>query len=162
MSSFNQAENPFLVSTVTPIGLAAFYVGSLYVWPTKHDRDHPETIKRRFLSAAFVTIFSPFFVLYFGAPHLLNKYSLAHILGLKLEGLLPAVLYPLGLTIVLFLGPTVVMLCDSRFMFYCRSPVFWKHNLQDWIWWRNQIVAPFSEEFTFRQGSIFCIIATYI
>ena len=29
-------------------------------------------------------------------------------------------------------------------------PMFWRQSAQDWIWWRNHVVAPFSEEFTFR------------
>jgi prenyl protein peptidase len=33
--------------------LSFIYVGSLYVWRTDLDRDHPKTIKRRFLSAFF-------------------------------------------------------------------------------------------------------------
>ena len=28
--------------------------------------------------------------------------------------------------------------------------MFWRQSLRDWIWWRNHVVAPFSEEFTFR------------
>ena len=53
------------------------------VWPTKHDRDHPDTIKRRFISAAFMMVVSPLFVAAFGAPHLLANYTLVEILGLR-------------------------------------------------------------------------------
>lgn len=157
---FNQADNPFLVSTITPILLAAFYVGSLYVWSNRHDRDHPDTIKRRFISAAFVTIFSPTFVLFFGSPNLLAKFSLSHILGLRLEGLFAASVYPVLLTVILFLGPTVVLFTDARFTSFFSLDV-WKQNFQDWIWWRNQIVAPFSEEFTFRACMIPILLGYY-
>jgi len=160
MGGYNQEDNPFLVSSLTPVFLAAFYVGSLYVWPTKHDRDHPDTIKRRFISAAFVTVFSPVFLVYFGAPHLLNKYSIPEIVGFRLNGLVAALFYPLVLTIILFLGPTVVMLTDSRFLSFC-CPAVWKQNLQDWIWWRNHIVAPFSEEFTFRACMVPILLGYY-
>lgn len=33
---------------------------------------------------------------------------------------------------------------------YISEPVFWFNNLRDLIWWRNHVVAPLSEEFTFR------------
>jgi len=29
--------------------LAVLYVGSLYIWSTKHNRDHPTTVKRSYL-----------------------------------------------------------------------------------------------------------------
>lgn len=29
-------------------------------------------------------------------------------------------------------------------------PEYWKHCLRDLIWWRNHVVAPFTEEYTFR------------
>lgn len=30
------------------------------------------------------------------------------------------------------------------------DPLYWYNTAQNPIWWRNQLVAPFSEEFTFR------------
>ena len=27
---------------------------------------------------------------------------------------------------------------------------YWRRSIRDWKWWRNHVVAPFSEEFTFR------------
>ena len=27
---------------------------------------------------------------------------------------------------------------------------YWRRSVRDWKWWRNHVVAPFSEEFTFR------------
>ena len=50
----------------------------------------------------------------FGSPQLLDKYSLAEIIGLRSSGLLPAVLLPLLLTLVLFLGPSAMLLLDVR------------------------------------------------
>lgn len=157
---FNQEDNPFLVSTLAPALLGISYVGSLYVWPTKHDRDHPDTIKRRFISAAFMMVVSPLFVAAFGAPHLLDKHSLPEILGLRWSGLAAATLVPLLLTAVLFLGPLVMLLSDARFRVYC-SPMFWRQSLVDWIWWRNHVVAPFSEEFTFRACMVPVLLGFY-
>ena len=119
------------------------------------------------MSAGFMTIISPVFVYQFGSPQLLDKYSLAEIIGLRSSGLLLAVLLPLLLTLVLFLGPSAMLLLDvrldtaanlrphclsslqERFRVFC-VPMFWRQSAQDWIWWRNHVVAPFSEEFTFR------------
>lgn len=50
----------------------------------------------------------------FGSPQLLDKYSLAEIIGLRSSGLLLAVLLPLLLTLVLFLGPSAMLLLDVR------------------------------------------------
>lgn len=157
---FNQEDSPMLVSTAAPFLLGLSYVSSLYVWRSNLDRDHPDTIKRRFISAAFMTVVSPFFVYMFGSPTLLAKYSLTDIIGLRWPGLLHASVLPLVLTMVLFLGPTVMLLCDERARVYC-IPMFWRQSLQDWIWWRNHVVAPFSEEFTFRACMVPVLLGYY-
>ena len=59
-----------------------------------------------------MTIISPVFVYQFGSPELLERYSLAEIIGLKTGGLLSAVLLPLLLTVILFLGPIAMLLLD--------------------------------------------------
>ena len=79
---------------------------------SSQDRDHPDTIKRRFVSAGFMTIISPVFVYQFGSPELLEKYSLAEIIGLKTAGLFCAVVLPLLLTVILFLGPIAMLVLD--------------------------------------------------
>ena len=84
----------------------------LQVWRSSQDRDHPDTIKRRFVSAGFMTIISPVFVYQFGSPELLDQYSLAEIIGLKTGGLFSAVVLPLLLTVILFLGPIAMLLLD--------------------------------------------------
>lgn len=157
---FNQTDHPMLVSTGAPFLLGLSYVASLYVWRSNLDRDHPDTIKRRFISAAFMTIVSPVFVYMFGSPELLAKYPLTEIIGLRWPGLVQASIFPLVLTMVLFLGPTVMLLCDDRFRVYC-VPMFWRQSLRDWIWWRNHVVAPFSEEFTFRACMVPVLLGYY-
>lgn len=157
---FNQTDHPLLVSTGAPFLLGISYVGSLYVWRSNQDRDHPDTIKRRFISAAFMTILSPVFVYLFGAPYLLEKYSLVEIIGVRWPGLGLATLVPLLLTMVLFLGPLVMMFFDERTKLCC-VPMYWKQCLKDWIWWRNHVVAPFSEEFTFRACMVPVLLGYY-
>ena len=58
----------------------------LQVWRSKHDRDHPDTIKRRFVSAAFMTLVSPLFVWQCGAANLLDTFSISELLGLRTAG----------------------------------------------------------------------------
>jgi len=155
-----QADHPALVATGAPFLLGVSYVASLYVWRSKHDRDHPDTIKRRFMSAAFMTLVSPLFVWQCGAANLLDTFSISELLGLRTAGLVQASLLPLLLTMILFLGPTAMLLLDERFRVFC-VPMFWKHSLQDWIWWRNHVVAPFSEEFTFRACMVPVLLGYY-
>merc|ERR1712029_1261306 len=46
------------------------------------------------------------------------------------------------------------------FRVFC-VPMFSKQSLQDWIWWRNHVVAPFSEEFTFRACMVPVLLGYY-
>ena len=76
-----------------------------------------------------MTLVSPVFVWKFGATSLLDKYSLAELIGLRttgkrpilnvniydifyILGLIQASLLPLLLTMILFLGPTAMLLLD--------------------------------------------------
>lgn len=68
---------------------------------------------------------------------------------MKRAGIFESIIYPLLLTMVLFLGP-ISMQISSNYKRFLTEPCFWKSNLNNLIWWRNHIVAPISEEFTFR------------
>lgn len=136
------------------------YVGGLYVWRSDHDRDHPETIKRRFLSAFFTSCLCPPLVYVFGDPKLLNSHSLAEVIGIKRAGLEAATILPLGLTMVLFLGPIVMLVTNDRFRWLIH-PSYWNQCLKDWIWWRNHVVAPFTEEFAFRACMVPILLGHY-
>uniref|UniRef100_V5H061 CAAX prenyl protease 2 n=2 Tax=Ixodes ricinus TaxID=34613 RepID=V5H061_IXORI len=153
--------------------LALTYVGSLYIWRTKEHRDHPSTIKKRFVSVFAIICISPLFVV-FGADlaYFKKDMTIPALLGLRLEGLAQAVLLPLALTMVLFTGPLVLHYFDGIWSLYigksssstvckpsacpsCHDPClaeprYWYSNLKNLIWLRNHIVAPLSEEFTFR------------
>jgi len=155
-------SSDLLVATGAPFLLGLSYVGSLYVWRSTKDRDHDDTIKRRFISAAFMTLISPVFVHMLGAASLLDKYSLAEVIGLRTAGLGQALVLPLLLTFVLFLGPSVMLFLEVTGIETCSSAsicwhrlrlnltFYWRRSIRDWKWWRNHVVAPFSEEFTFR------------
>lgn len=60
-----------------------------------------------------------------------------------------AVCLPLLLTIILFLGPIAMLVVTDRLKWFF-SVAYWREIVTDWVWWRNHIVAPVTEEFAFR------------
>ncbi|XP_014011089.1 CAAX prenyl protease 2 [Salmo salar] len=144
------------VSVLSCLLLACSYVGSLYVWRSDLPRDHPAVIKRRFTSVLIVSAVSPAFVwawkMYTGV---MSGPSLLALMGIRFEGLIPAIILPLLLTMVLFVGPLIqlAMDCPWGFMDGIRvtfDPWFWALCLSDMRWLRNQVVAPLTEELVFR------------
>eukprot|EP00095_Tigriopus_kingsejongensis_P000899 snap_masked-scaffold186_size273091-processed-gene-0.0 protein:Tk00899 transcript:snap_masked-scaffold186_size273091-processed-gene-0.0-mRNA-1 annotation:"caax prenyl protease 2" len=133
-------------------GLALSYVLSLYIWGRNngHDRDHPSTIKRRFISAFCMLFISPVFVHLYGSKALLARHSFWAVIGFRWAGLLEACLIPLVLTWILFLGPIGLMILSDTRARLLLMPQYWWQSGHDLIWWRNQVVAPFTEEYTFR------------
>ena len=130
--------------------LSLSYVLSLYVWRSEHDRDHPETIKQRFVSAMGMVLVSPLFTSVLGQEQMLSTHGVWQAIGLRWEGLAAACLLPLLLTAVLFLGPLAVMASYEATVRLMTRPYYWRRLLSDLIWWRNHVVAPFTEELTFR------------
>nr|CAD7392526.1 unnamed protein product [Timema cristinae] len=146
---YKLTDYPCLSSISACLMLSIIYVSSLYVWNSPHHRDHPSTIKKRFFSVFVMMFIAPMFLYYFSHEHILRKASIWQLLGLRVRGLVPAVLTSLILTMMLFLGP----LCMQGFSGLWRlhaEPMYWVSNFQNLIWVRNHIVAPLSEEFTFR------------
>merc|ERR1712012_277410 len=140
------------------LGLA--YVGGLYVWRSEHDRDHPETIKRRFLSAFFTSCICPPLGYVFGNQALLQEHGLAAIIGVRGQGFLAATTVPLALTMVLFLGPICMLVTNERFKWMTHYS-YWYQCSRDWVWWRNHVVAPFTEEFAFRACMVPILLSYY-
>lgn len=129
--------------------LSIVYLGSILIWMSPHDRDHPTTIKKRFFSVFVMLFISPCFVWFGLSEHTLKETSILQILGFKFNGLLQAILLPLFLTMVLFTGPLSMDIINGNFKHKLQSN-YWLSNFKDLIWIRNQIVAPFSEEYTYR------------
>ncbi|CAB1419718.1 unnamed protein product [Pleuronectes platessa] len=144
------------VSVLSCLLLACSYVGSLYVWRSDLPRDHPIVIKRRFTSVLIVSGLSPLFVLAWREfTGVRTDSSLFALMGIRFEGLIPAIILPLVLTMVLFLGPLMqlAMDCPWSFMDGIRvaiDPCFWTLCFNDMRWLRNQVVAPWTEELVFR------------
>ncbi|KAM9251659.1 CAAX prenyl protease 2 [Cariama cristata] len=147
---------PCWAAVLACLSLACSYVGSLYVWGSPLPRDHPSVIKRRFTSVLVVSGLSPAFVwLWKELTGIKPDTPLPALLGLRLEGLVPATLLPLLLTMILFLGPLIQlsMDCPWRWLDGLRvafDPRFWVLCLGDVRWLRNQVVAPLTEELVFR------------
>ncbi|KAM7329703.1 hypothetical protein ACRRTK_011316 [Alexandromys fortis] len=71
--------------------------------------------------------------------------SLLTLMGFRLEGIFPAALLPLLLTMILFLGPLMQLSMDCP----CDLTDGLKVVL-DMRWLRNQVIAPLTEELVFR------------
>ncbi|XP_001919229.3 CAAX prenyl protease 2 isoform X1 [Danio rerio] len=144
------------VSILSCLLLACSYVGSLYVWKSDLPRDHPAVIKRRFTSVLIVSALSPVFVwAWKDFTGIQPGPSLFALMGIRLEGLIPAIILPLLLTMVLFLGPLIQLAMDCPWGFIdgmkvVVDPCFWSLCLSDMRWLRNQVVAPLTEELVFR------------
>uniref|UniRef100_A0A3B5BAW0 CAAX prenyl protease 2 n=1 Tax=Stegastes partitus TaxID=144197 RepID=A0A3B5BAW0_9TELE len=144
------------VSVLSCLLLACSYVGSLYVWRSDLPRDHPAVIKRRFTSVLIVSGLSPLFVWAWREfTGVRTGPSLLALMGIRFEGLIPAIVLPLLLTMVLFLGPLMQLAMDCPWSFtdgmrVAFDPWFWMLCLSDMRWLRNQVVAPLTEELVFR------------
>ncbi|XP_053133627.1 CAAX prenyl protease 2 isoform X2 [Hemicordylus capensis] len=138
------------------LSLACSYVGSLYVWKSHLPRDHPAVIKRRFTSVLIVSLLSPLFVwIWKEVTGIKPGTPLLALMGFRFEGILPATLLPLLLTMVLFLGPLIQLSMDCPWdlvdgLQVAFDPRFWVLCLTDMRWLRNQVIAPFTEELVFR------------
>ena len=163
------------------VALAATFVGSLYVWtiwpftwlskkltqsgqpiPSPYQRDLPLIILRRSLSLFFVCLFAPVFLAFLdtwsspGGPGT----GLWRIIGVRSDGLLTALALPFLLTHILFLGSHLLNHLEGMNSVYC-EPHYWRLCLRDAIWLRNQVVAPFTEEFVFR-GCMVPLLTPYL
>ncbi|KAF3429256.1 hypothetical protein E2986_05048 [Frieseomelitta varia] len=129
--------------------LSVMYVASLYVWNSPYSREHPTVIKKRFFSVFIMSLISPA-LLYFGINEkVFQKATIWELLGLRWPGLLQAIVIPLLLTMILFLGPICVQGFNGLWRLYT-EPMYWLGSVRTIIWWRNLVVAPLAEEWTFR------------
>lgn len=129
--------------------LSIIYVASLYVWRNDQERNHPTTVKKRFCSVSVVMLIAPVFVYKFSSKELLAQCTLFEVLGLRWTGLIAAFIIPALLTGLLFAGPLSVQLYNGHWELYSRLQ-YWITCFNDIHWLRNHVVAPLSEEFTFR------------
>ncbi|XP_078001158.1 CAAX prenyl protease 2-like [Glandiceps talaboti] len=138
--------------------LALAYVGSLYLWRSKLPRNHAKTIKRRFCSVLLVTLIAPPYVLLW-ADDTDEGPSLWQWLGLRLPGIIAASIIPLLLTMILFLGPIMMIFFDGISSYF--NLTLLKIQMSGPLWWRNYLVAPFTEEFVFRACMLPILLACF-
>uniref|UniRef100_A0A665U8Q2 CAAX prenyl protease 2 n=1 Tax=Echeneis naucrates TaxID=173247 RepID=A0A665U8Q2_ECHNA len=119
--------------------LACVYVGGLYVWRSSLPRDHPGTIKRRCAGVLLVSALSPACSKRHISLFQVDA-SVWELMGVHLEGFVPAVVLPLLLTMVNQRPPTQIKELERRIQL-CFGDV---------VWLRNQVVAPLMEELVFR------------
>lgn len=105
-------------------------------------------------------IISPVFVAVLTSEGVFQRYSVWQIMGFRLEGLFTAIVLPLVLTATLFLGPLSVTLTNGLWRIYS-EPMYWVNAVQNLMWLRNHLVAPLSEEFTFRACMLPLLLQTF-
>lgn len=106
-------------------------------------------MKKRFCSVFVVMLISPFVVYYLLCTDEKTNVPLYEMMGFRLNGIGQAILIPLLLTVILFLGPLSSAALDGSMKLLVK-PSYWLECIQNILWIRNHIVAPLSEEFTFR------------
>lgn len=102
-------------------------------------------------------LISPIFVYLFSADKIFENVSLFDALGFRLKGLFTAFFLPLVLTAILFLGPLSQQAFNGVFK-TIENPL---QNFTNVLWLRNHIVAPLSEEFTFRACMLPLLLQTF-
>lgn len=129
--------------------LAISYVGSLYLKKSPYPRDHPATIRQRIKSVTVVCLLAPLFLFSCCTVKEDEGYQFIKWLGVNVHKIFPAILLPVILTIILFMGPIFLYLIEdgladfkANFMVICNSG--------DLVAYRTYVVAPFTEEFIFR------------
>lgn len=129
------------------LGLGSLFVLSLYAVSAGLPRNHPVTVRRRILGIACVCLVAPAYVWAWStADDDANEGEpLLRVLGIKLEGIIWAVVSPILLVSLVYLGPLVHYITLKQSLF----PELSAGERRD-IGFRNFVVAPFAEEFVFR------------
>eukprot|EP01102_Stenamoeba_stenopodia_P010545 TRINITY_DN3191_c0_g1_i3.p1 TRINITY_DN3191_c0_g1~~TRINITY_DN3191_c0_g1_i3.p1 ORF type:complete len:286 (+),score=48.94 TRINITY_DN3191_c0_g1_i3:335-1192(+) len=145
----------FIVNDVQALQISIFFpllfVGSLYVWGKQSftlGRNHPLNIKRRIISVVFVCIISTLYLSAWARADT-TWATFFEWMGVRIQGLVPALILPLLLTMILFAGPLVMSYYDGEL-----APEVLtfeaKKGFADLMWWRNYVVGPAAEEWVFR------------
>ncbi|CAH2094699.1 unnamed protein product [Euphydryas editha] len=142
-------QNICIISGLACVFLTFLYVGSLYIWRSNLSRDHPTTIKRRFLSVCCMMLLAPVFTHALLKDEMLQKGDIYEYMGFRMSGMISALFVPLFLTAILFLGPLTMHFIAGTWKLYA-EPMYWISSWQDLVWLRNHIMAPLSEEWVFR------------
>ncbi|CAH3128465.1 unnamed protein product [Pocillopora meandrina] len=130
--------------------LSVAYVASLYVLKSPYPRDHPKTIKQRFRSVFVISLLAPLYVWLWADRSLdYNGISLWKYMGIHSENIFIAILFPLVLTLILFLGPIILLYFSGdpgNVKGFLEYPSSWVNAIN----LRNYLVAPLTEELVYR------------
>ena len=138
---------------ISCFGLAVMFVGALYLVPTTKPRDDPETIRWRMLATGLVSAVTPLYMLLWADSNTSGTGDeLYHVLGIKLDGIIPAILYPVVLVTVLYCGVWIhsimALAADKGVLKAYINASLKQFNFH--VALRNYVMAPFVEEFVFR------------
>jgi len=139
-------------SLITSSTISVAFVASLYVWKesARLDRNHPTQIKRRLISIFMVCIISAMTLLYWRDSASTGP-SVERLLGMSSIGLIPALLFPLLLTMIIFSGPLLISFLTNGAIGGVQSFFTNLVSEQDkLVALRNYVIAPLFEEFVFR------------
>ncbi len=130
-------------------GYAASFVLSLYLGNVHLPRDHPKTVRRRLLAVSILTVLSPptLFLLADNNPDRTTFSNLLETTGVQYRGILYAIIYPVAIVCLLYLGSIVQRLTDEDQEEGILT--FLRTERRD-ILIRNFVVAPVAEEVVFR------------
>lgn len=142
--------------------ISFFIISLLFVFSISIHRDHPTTVKKRFFSVFMVMLISPIFiyVLLLANGNQSIGITIWEIMGFRMKGIFVAIFVPLLLTATLFLGPICAIIINGVWKSYL-EPVYWLDCFKNILWIRNHIVAPLSEEFTFRACMMPLLLQSY-
>ena len=128
-------------------GYAASFVLSLYLGSVRLPRDHPTTVKRRVLAVSILTVLSPPSLLLLADNTPLTLSDLLETIGVQYGGILFAIIYPVTVVSLLYLGSIIQRATDEDeddgIFFYLQT------ERRDLLI-RNFIIAPVAEEIVFR------------
>ncbi|XP_018494445.1 CAAX prenyl protease 2 [Galendromus occidentalis] len=131
------------------VGIALAFLVVIYVGIDGRQRNEPSVAKLRCVRVLLLSLITPVFV-YFVHDASFYSVSFRELLGIRADGLLPASVLPLALTMLFYLAPIVTHFVLDRYYTLLIEPHFWKESLTDPLWVRDHICAPFVEEVCFR------------
>ncbi|EFO89496.1 CRE-FCE-2 protein [Caenorhabditis remanei] len=113
------------------------------------DRNDSISIKRRFKGALLSNVFSIAVTAYYLLVYTTTPF---HEMGLRLDHWKEALIYPFILMNAFYLGQFVMMHIDKTLWHYF-DYYEWKMCFNNWVWRRDIIVGPITEEIVFRACS---------
>ncbi|KAG5441861.1 CAAX prenyl protease 2 [Clonorchis sinensis] len=151
-------------ATLYCLAYAVLFIVGLYFCGSNYSRNHPTTIRNRFLSISFVCALIMCHISRFihkPGYSLLDPYAYQwHKVFIRLDHLWESISVPFILTLILYLGTIVDDLCCGRTSLIF-DRYFWETRFFHLVGVRNLLVAPLAEELIFRACIIFHLQRLY-